>query len=402
MKMSRKIAEEIKKTADSLKTIASERKKRIRREIELKRLKRIRKKKVPAYRNCKNCGTELHGMYCHNCGQYALDVEQPFWKYILQYFENVYQFDGKIWITLGMLFRRPGFLTNEFNAGRIASYVHPMRMLMFITVLFFMFFFIYINKVADTALADDRQELIEGIDPSEARLAKTHQMQDSCIAIVADYDEVASYSGLIEIKEHVKGESADKDTMLISIPAYYVPEINGIVSGSWRGVPLLERDSNPEYAAHRKEEANKRTLFKEKIISTASSYAPIIALLLTPVLALLFKGFYRKSKMGYMGHFVFSLHLASFFYIILAIYIALSELWKSNGLLTELFCLTMFAYTVIASHRVYKGTGWVKAGVKTILLFSVYLFIVTLTVGALAAWLMYSAIESMPDSLSVL
>lgn len=394
-----KISEKINHIAHTLKTRATERKKRIRREIELKRLKRIRKKKVPAYRNCKNCGTELHGMYCHNCGQYALDVEQPFWKYILQYFENVYQFDGKIWATLSLLIRKPGFLTNEFNAGKIASYVHPMKMLMFITVLFFMFFFIYINNVADTALADTGKELVDGIDPSEAGLAGTVLRKDSCLAIVASYDEVSSYSGLIQIKEHIKGVSPDKDTMLISIPAEYVPEMNCTEAGSWRGSPLVERASRPEDSKTETREAEKRTLFKDKMIGTASSYAPIIALLLTPVLALLLKGFYRKSRMGYMGHFVFSLHLASYFYIVLSIYIIAGELWKSSGLLSYLFCLTLFAYTVIASHRVYKGTGWIKAGIKTTLLFSVYLFIVSLTVGVLAAWLLYTTAESMPDIL---
>ena len=89
-------------------------------------------------------------MYCHRCGQYALDVEQPFWKYITQYFENAYSFDNKICITLWMLFRRPGFLSTEFNAGKIVSYVHPMKLLMFISLLFFLFFFIMVGKELDT------------------------------------------------------------------------------------------------------------------------------------------------------------------------------------------------------------------------------------------------------------
>lgn len=42
-----------------------ERKRRILRLIELKRLQRIRKKTVPGYTYCKNCGTKLEGMYCH-------------------------------------------------------------------------------------------------------------------------------------------------------------------------------------------------------------------------------------------------------------------------------------------------------------------------------------------------
>lgn len=84
----------------------TERKRRIMRLIELKRLQRIRKKTVPGYTYCKNCGTKLEGMYCHCCGQYALDIYQPFWKYFKQYFENVYQFDSKIWQTLWLMFTR--------------------------------------------------------------------------------------------------------------------------------------------------------------------------------------------------------------------------------------------------------------------------------------------------------
>lgn len=101
-----------------------ERKRRVMRLIELKRLRRIRKKTVPGYTYCKNCGTKLEGMYCHCCGQYALDIYQPFWKYLRQYIENVYQFDSKIWQTLWLMFTRPGFLTNEFNAGKsIPTYI---------------------------------------------------------------------------------------------------------------------------------------------------------------------------------------------------------------------------------------------------------------------------------------
>ena len=58
------------------------RSRRVRRKIELLRLKRIRQKKTPKYSYCKNCGTPLEGMYCYRCGQYALDAEQPFWKYV--------------------------------------------------------------------------------------------------------------------------------------------------------------------------------------------------------------------------------------------------------------------------------------------------------------------------------
>lgn len=94
-------------TAKSLRTSLrdgiEQRRRALARRIEYNRLRRIRRHSVPAYVHCKNCGETLRGMYCHRCGQYALDPEQPFWKYFKQYFENVYQFDSKVWQTLWLL-----------------------------------------------------------------------------------------------------------------------------------------------------------------------------------------------------------------------------------------------------------------------------------------------------------
>lgn len=133
---------------------------RIHRNIEAARLRRARRKRGLAYTYCKNCGTKLKGMYCHRCGQYALDIYQPFWKYIQQYFENVYQFDTKVWQTLWLMFTRPGFLTREFNAGKINSYVHPFRLYMFVSVLFFTFFFMVAEEETDKALTTFRSSKI--------------------------------------------------------------------------------------------------------------------------------------------------------------------------------------------------------------------------------------------------
>lgn len=123
------------------------RKRRMLRQIELMRLRRIRQQNVPQYTYCKNCGTKLEGMYCYQCGQYALDPRQPFWKYFKQYFENVYQYDSKMWRTLWLMFTRPGLLTCEFNAGRINSYMHPFRLYMCVSVVFFTVIFMLTSEL---------------------------------------------------------------------------------------------------------------------------------------------------------------------------------------------------------------------------------------------------------------
>ena len=269
--------------ATRLREAAGKRKQLVLRRIELERIRRVRRKTVPGYTHCKNCGTMLEGMYCHRCGQYALDVEQPFWKYVKQYFENVYQFDSKVWITLWMLFRRPGFLTKEFNAGKIVSYVHPMRLLMFITVLFFLFFFIKVGNVLDSITEAGHAE----------NMARTRLM-------------------------------------------------------------------NQEFLAY------------------AGKWIPLMVLLLSPFLAFLCKLLYRRCRVNYMGNFVFVLHLLSFVFIVLAACMLLVSWFpQQSWVWTWCFSLYVLFYTIVASHRVYANTGWIKSTVKSVLMWTVFLLVLS-------------------------
>lgn len=339
----------IRRTAKTIRRKAEARKRQMMRGLEYRRLKRYRKKTVPGYSHCKNCGTELKGMYCHVCGQYALDTEQPFWKYVLQYFENVYQFDGKVWVTLWNLFRRPGYLTTEFNAGKIASYVHPMRLLMFISVVFFLFFFTFINGKIDSAIGNGRES-----------------MKDS----------------------HAISEMSSRGIVLDSLGKGNAVEAmeaaSSIIAGELGDAPLAETE-NPKQNPR----TDRISLFKEHIMGTMSGYASLMTLLLIPLLALMLKGFYRKCHIPYMGHFVFSLHFASFFFILVSLWIFAGEKFGYGGIVLYAFLVLIIIYATMASHWVYRGTGWIKAAVKSILVLSLYFFIIVVILFAATVYLVY-------------
>ncbi|MGN1212290.1 MAG: DUF3667 domain-containing protein [Candidatus Cryptobacteroides sp.] len=97
-------------------------------------MKRKKAKKTTPREVCKNCGTPLYGPYCHNCGQYAVNLNQSFGSFIMEYVSNAFQFDKRILPTLKMLFCKPGALTQEYFKGKISSYVHPLKMNMFLLV----------------------------------------------------------------------------------------------------------------------------------------------------------------------------------------------------------------------------------------------------------------------------
>jgi hypothetical protein len=86
---------------------------------------------------CANCGAHLTGIYCAACGQ-KYRPSRPTVRHLLHDLaEELISYDGKIYRSIWLLFARPGFLTREAFADRRASYVSPLRLYVFFSVLFF-------------------------------------------------------------------------------------------------------------------------------------------------------------------------------------------------------------------------------------------------------------------------
>jgi hypothetical protein len=87
---------------------------------------------------CLNCGAALTGRYCANCSQ-AADVHVPSTLELLhQALEGITHSDSRLWSTLYLLWFKPGKLTQEFVAGRRASYLPPFRLYLVLSIIFFL------------------------------------------------------------------------------------------------------------------------------------------------------------------------------------------------------------------------------------------------------------------------
>ena len=467
----------------------AKRKERVHRMIELKRLQRTRSKYIPPYVHCQNCGTKLEGMYCHNCGQFAHDSSQPFWKYVWQYFENVYQFDYKIPVTVWQLFRRPGFLTNEFNAGKIVSYMHPMKLNMFILVIFFTIVIFMGEKVVDEQFT---QANISGyIQENLALDSQYFSGKDTTIFFIGNPYLLEDYPDIFTIKKRLSGKHSVKklsngekvqipelpeeayaenesslargvmkmgedmrmnafytyddeqtghDTILLSLPVVFlrdrivlegdmtVPsymfdkagvdkkdfnrgaDYAGIaaiaktldmaaVSNSLDSAEIAEIKRELEsatlayfykvtterrYTKINRDNAVKRSYFDE-FLSLSKSWLPLIILLTIPFMAFILKVIYRKKKMNYMSHIVFSLHFCAALFIALFVVLLLLSFasFIPSTLLFKGYMAFLFIYFIIASHTVYSGTGWVKSVFKSLFVLLLYLLGVTILLSLL-------------------
>ena len=65
------------------------------------------KKELAPLTHCENCGTELRGHYCSNCGQAAIDYRRSFRHVIVDVLDSFLNWDSKFIRSIGLLLWRP-------------------------------------------------------------------------------------------------------------------------------------------------------------------------------------------------------------------------------------------------------------------------------------------------------
>jgi hypothetical protein len=87
--------------------------------------------------NCQDCGAPLSGPFCSACGQHDVDYHRSIWPMAEDALEGFFHLDGKFLKSVRYLFTRPGFLSEEFVAGRRTRYTNPLRFYIFASFIFF-------------------------------------------------------------------------------------------------------------------------------------------------------------------------------------------------------------------------------------------------------------------------
>ena len=113
------------------------------------RLNWLKKKErpIPEDAICRNCGVQMQGRYCHECGQDIFaGTGIPIFKLIGQVLDNAFALEGKTPRTLVNLIFRPGFLSREFMNGKVVRYVNPVKLFWMSTLIFFALLISQINS----------------------------------------------------------------------------------------------------------------------------------------------------------------------------------------------------------------------------------------------------------------
>jgi hypothetical protein len=107
---------------------------------------------------CLNCNHSLSGDFCSACGQKNTKLNLGIIHFIKIALNEVVGYDTRLKTTFKLLFTQPGVITKRHNEGERNSFVQPMRLYLFTSLV--MFLSINIAGVKVTSTADKPSDVV--------------------------------------------------------------------------------------------------------------------------------------------------------------------------------------------------------------------------------------------------
>ena len=267
--------------------------------------------------SCPNCGHALSPAikYCPECGQKNHSLAVPLKTIAEELLESTLHFDTKLFKTLKLLIFKPGSLSAEFMSGRRKSYVHPIRLYIFIS---FIFFFLITfrshhptgerspQEIASADREADFNLSVQGIKTSELRTLTKPQI-----------DSLMNVRGI--------GPTAMNNLLITQLAR-------------------IAKDG--------------RTEFLHQLAKNVS-YMMFVVM---PIFGLLVYLLYRKAAKYYMAGLVISVHIHCFIFLLLSLYVMMTW-FVSPIFLLLLLPVLIFAYVFLALRSLFRqkaGMTFVK------------------------------------------
>jgi hypothetical protein len=276
---------------------------------------------------CRNCGAEALDAYCPKCGQETHEHLPTAREFVHEYVLHYLAAEGPLWRTLGALVLHPGRLTVEYVRGRKRRYVLPLRMYLTTSVVFFLVF-----KLASAPAAEH----------VSAAFQRSLQNGHTTFTIVD--------LGFAKAIRNPDG------TFACTLPHWLCERID-------------ERMIQPPGELQRRLSALTSGLFGH--LSTAM-------FVLLPLFALYLQLAYYQRTYG--EHFLFALHVHSFWFLVLLV---LLIPWP--GWLQLLLTAYMAVYGIAALHVVY-ASSWVKSLFKGLAIGAAYSVSLVVATYIMAIW----------------
>ena len=342
-----------------------------------------RKTQRPPLTHCENCGAQLQGHWCAQCGQPAIDYRRSFRHVLADLLNEFLNWDSKFFATIGLLLVRPWRLTNEFLAGHRVRYVHPLRLYLLASILFFF----AVNYGASGLHLEpgklgpkDRAELEADLKKGDLPPAAREELE----TLLREPPSPPAPSPLTTTPSPPPAPKTDKQTQ----------ESGKIVTGP-TDRPIVAFDPGTKSStpferwleAKAKDKMGERGTKMGLFISTLFSNLPYMMLCCIPLFAFVLKVLYLRRRIFYIDHLIYALHIHTFAYVgIMLIVLATIGLNRMvpgpiAGWIIALLWIAFVVQIFLSIRRVYRQ-GWFITIFKFLFGGLVYLIVIGAALAA--------------------
>ena len=294
-------------------------------------------------KTCLNCRHVVENRFCPNCGQENIDTRKTFYHLFVHFFEDLTHYENAFWKTIKNLLFKPATLTKEYLSGKRLSYLAPIRLYIFISLVAFFIISISISK-----------------DPFGIKVEQTEPK----VVLQEIQERGSNFFGYHSTKELDSIQNSDSKAKKLSPFQYWILH---------KGLYIIERNSDTEIIEK----------FKESFIHNL----PKLLIVYMPIFTFLLWVLHSKKKWYYFDHGIFTLHYFSFLLLIILILFLFDKAfsWFGNsgfanfasGLIHFTGYSWMVYYFFPAHHRFYGETRLISF-MKTMLIFLINFIILTI------------------------
>lgn len=293
---------------------------------------------------------------------------------VTHFFYDITHFDSSFFHSVNHLIFKPGYLSSEYMKGRRVKYLHPIRMYVFSSALFFLLLFSVfkpdnvVNTTADLPISPEERALyIE-------RLQKKIDTEGETVELLSKLVKAKDQSQVLKVRDTMRSNGSELVINFTDRPYKTLKEYDSVQ----KTLPEAERDGWVMRRLSRKQiEIN--TEYKDKPDELGKDFAksilhrlPYMLFVSLPLFALILKLVYiRRKQFYYADHGVFTIHLYIFTFLTLMVIFTLDKLDDLIG--RDLFSwvwvvlfLGLFFY-LYKAMRCFYGQGRGKTFLKFLL-----------------------------------
>lgn len=346
--------------------------------------------KLRKEKDCLNCGHVVEENFCPQCGQENIVVKEDALHMVTHAVADYFHFEHKFFGTIKPLLLKPGQLTLAYVSGKRVSFIHPIRLYIFVSIVFFLV--IFSGNKTEKETEEKKPKVEKALSPKE---------QDSLQAKkIKDIEEAMKYvplkgsvrdSIIKAAKEDIKRDGSKTNTNVNLLSGK-----KNKWNGSWiskdttvaayekrqLSLPKNKRDGFiKHYISKRSIELNKypdpTKKFKEDLLHNI----PKMMFLLLPMFALILKLVYINKNRYYYEHLIYSFHLHSAMFLSILLTLLLqwffALFYGISGWLTSFCTLYIIWYIYRSLRSFYGSTRWITV-LKMLFLFFAYNIVLTL------------------------